>query len=42
MGFLSLVESDPRRVTTIHPEGEEVTIGFLPDCLYVLPPDSEQ
>jgi iron(III) transport system ATP-binding protein len=37
---LSLVESDPRRVTTIHPEGEEVSIGFLPDCLYVLPPDT--
>lgn len=37
--ILSLVETDPRRIT-IYPEGEEVAIGFLPDCLYVLPPDA--
>jgi len=34
--LLSLVENDPRHVT-IHPEGETVEIGFLEDCLYVLP-----
>jgi iron(III) transport system ATP-binding protein len=36
---LSLVESDPRR-TIIHAEGEDVQVGFLPDCLYVLPPEA--
>ena len=34
--LLALVETDPRR-TTIHSQGEEVQLGFLPDCLYVLP-----
>ncbi|HID54767.1 MAG TPA: ABC transporter ATP-binding protein [Anaerolineae bacterium] len=33
---LSLVETDPRHLT-IFPEGEAVQIGFLQDCLYVLP-----
>jgi iron(III) transport system ATP-binding protein len=33
---LSLVETDPRHLT-IYPEGEAVQIGFLQDCLYVLP-----
>jgi iron(III) transport system ATP-binding protein len=34
--LLSMVENDPRHVT-IHAEGETVRIGFLEDCLYVLP-----
>lgn len=34
--LLSMVENDPRHVT-IHGEGETVRIGFLEDCLYVLP-----
>ncbi|MCP4362800.1 MAG: ABC transporter ATP-binding protein, partial [Chloroflexi bacterium] len=34
--LLSLVETDPRHLT-IYPEGEAVQIGFLQDCLYVLP-----
>ena len=34
--LLALVENDPRHVT-IHPEGETVQIGFLEECLYVLP-----
>jgi iron(III) transport system ATP-binding protein len=34
--LLSLVENDPRHVT-IHPEGETVQIGFIEECLYVLP-----
>ncbi|NHZ72337.1 MAG: ATP-binding cassette domain-containing protein [Aquificales bacterium] len=34
--LLSLVETDPRHLT-IYPEGEAVKIGFLEDCLYVLP-----
>ncbi|NKQ34979.1 MAG: ABC transporter ATP-binding protein [Chloroflexi bacterium] len=33
---LSLVETDPRHLT-IYPKGEAVQIGFLQDCLYVLP-----
>ncbi len=33
---LSLVENDPRR-TIIHHQGETVQVGFLQDCLYVLP-----
>jgi ABC-type Fe3+/spermidine/putrescine transport system ATPase subunit len=34
--LLALVEKDPRH-TTIHPEGETVSLHFLEDCLYVLP-----
>jgi len=34
--LLALVENDPRHVT-IYQEGETVEIGFLEDCLYVLP-----
>jgi iron(III) transport system ATP-binding protein len=34
--LLALVETDPRHIT-IYPEGETVQIGFLEDCLYVLP-----
>jgi iron(III) transport system ATP-binding protein len=34
--LLSMVENDPRHVT-IHAVGESVRVGFLEDCLYVLP-----
>jgi iron(III) transport system ATP-binding protein len=34
--LLSLVEYDPRH-TTVHPEGQQVRLRFLEDCLYVLP-----
>jgi iron(III) transport system ATP-binding protein len=34
--LLSMVENDPRHVT-IHAVGEAVRVGFLEDCLYVLP-----
>jgi iron(III) transport system ATP-binding protein len=34
--LLSLVEYDPRHVT-VHPEGQQVRLRFLEDCLYVLP-----
>jgi iron(III) transport system ATP-binding protein len=34
--LLALVESDPRH-TVIHEGGEWVGVGFLEDCLYVLP-----
>jgi hypothetical protein len=34
--LLSMVENDPRHVT-IYPEGDTVRVGFLEDCLYVLP-----
>ncbi len=34
--LLSLVEYDPRR-TTIHPEGSQVHVQFMDDCLYVIP-----
>jgi len=34
--LLALVEHDPRH-TTIHPEGQRVSLSFLQDCLYVLP-----
>jgi iron(III) transport system ATP-binding protein len=34
--LLAMVENDPRHVT-VHAEGESVRIGFLEDCLYVLP-----
>ena len=34
--MLALVESDPRHIT-IHQPGEAVQVGFLEDCLYVLP-----
>jgi len=34
--LLALVENDPRHVT-VYPEGETVQIGFLAECLYVLP-----
>jgi len=37
--ILTLVDSDPRHLT-IHPIGETVQIGFLEDCLYVLPAES--
>ncbi|MBM4459919.1 MAG: ABC transporter ATP-binding protein [Chloroflexi bacterium] len=33
---LSLIERDPRRAD-IHPEGQEVGLRLLEDCLYVLP-----
>ncbi|HSJ53340.1 MAG TPA: ABC transporter ATP-binding protein [Anaerolineae bacterium] len=34
--LLSLVEHDPRQAT-VYPEGQEVWLQFLEDCLYVLP-----
>jgi iron(III) transport system ATP-binding protein len=34
--LLAVVERDPRRMT-LHPEGKEVGLRFLEDCLYVLP-----
>ncbi len=34
--LLSVVERDPRRMT-LTPEGQEVGLRFLEDCLYVLP-----
>jgi iron(III) transport system ATP-binding protein len=34
--LLALTERDPRRMT-LHPEGTEVGLRFLEDCLYVLP-----
>ena len=34
--LLSMVETDPRHLV-IHPIGEAVQVGFLEDCLYVLP-----
>ncbi|PID85430.1 MAG: polyamine ABC transporter ATP-binding protein [Chloroflexi bacterium] len=34
--LLSMVETDPRHLI-IHPVGQIVQIGFLEDCLYVLP-----
>ena len=34
--LLALVERDPRRMT-LHPEGTQVGLRFLEDCLYVLP-----
>ncbi len=34
--LLSIVERDPRRMT-MTPEGQEVGLRFLEDCLYVLP-----
>jgi iron(III) transport system ATP-binding protein len=34
--LLALVESDPRH-KVIHEVGESVGVGFLEDCLYVLP-----
>ena len=37
--ILALVENDPRHIT-IHRPGEEVQVGFLEDCLYVLPAQS--
>jgi iron(III) transport system ATP-binding protein len=37
--ILALVESDPRHIT-IHQPGEAVQVGFLEDCLYVLPAQS--
>ena len=33
---LALIERDPRRAD-IHPEGQEIGLRFLEDCLYVLP-----
>ena len=33
---LALLEGDPRRMT-VHPEGTEVGLRFIEDCLYVLP-----
>ena len=36
--ILSLVEHDPRQAT-VYPEGHEVWLQFLEDCLYVLPAD---
>ncbi len=33
---LAVVERDPRRMA-LHPEGQEVGLRFLEDCLYVLP-----
>jgi iron(III) transport system ATP-binding protein len=37
--LLALVETDPRHIS-IHQPGESVQIGFLEDCLYVLPAQS--
>ncbi len=37
--ILALVDRDPRHIV-IHQSGEEVQIGFLEDCLYVLPAQS--
>jgi hypothetical protein len=37
--LITAVESDPRRMT-IHPEGSQVSVGFLEDHLYVLPHDT--
>ena len=37
--LLALVETDPRHIT-IHQPGETVQVGFLEDCLYVLPAQS--
>ena len=34
--LLALVENDPRHLD-IHEVGETVNIGFLEDCMYVLP-----
>ncbi len=34
--LLALSETDPRHIT-IHSEGQSVQVGFLEDCLYVLP-----
>jgi len=34
--LLSLVEHDPRQAT-VYPEGQQVWLQFLEDCLYVLP-----
>jgi len=33
---LALMETDPRRMT-VHPEGTEVGLRFIEECLYVLP-----
>ena len=33
---LAIMESDPRRMT-VHPEGTEVGLRFIEECLYVLP-----
>jgi ABC-type Fe3+/spermidine/putrescine transport system ATPase subunit len=35
--LLTAAESDPRRITTIHPEGSQVNIDLLADCLHILP-----
>ncbi|MDX1521659.1 MAG: ABC transporter ATP-binding protein [Anaerolineae bacterium] len=35
--LLAVVESDPRQTVVIHPEGHEVGIQLLEDCLYILP-----
>ncbi|NOZ27625.1 MAG: ABC transporter ATP-binding protein [Chloroflexi bacterium] len=36
--LITAVEYDPRQVT-IYPEGSQVSVGLLEDCIYVLPPE---
>ncbi len=35
--LVTAVENDPRRMTSIYPEGSQVKLDFIADCIHILP-----